>query len=63
MYENIILYFACGAEFKETNILNYNNINNCPFCGRSKDNNLSLISHDGRFIIKCNEMKEEDNNE
>ena len=56
---NKILCFACGVEFKETDVLNYNNIYNCPFCGRSKDNNLSLIGQDGRFIIKCNELREE----
>jgi len=58
-YKNIMLCFACGAEFKETDVLNYNNIYNCPFCGRSKDNNLSLINQDGKFIIKCNELREE----
>jgi len=58
-YKNVILCFACGAEFKETDVLDYNNIYNCPFCGRSKDNNLSLIGQDGRFIIKCNELREE----
>ena len=58
-YKNVMLCFACGAEFKETDVLNYNNIYNCPFCGRSKDNNLSLIGQDGRFIIKCNELREE----
>ena len=58
-YKNVMLCFACGAEFKETDELNYNNIYNCPFCGCSKDNNLSLISQDGRFIIKCNELRKE----
>ena len=48
-----------GKEFKETEFINYNNIYNCPFCGRSKDNNLSLINQDGKFIIKCNELREE----
>jgi len=56
-YKNVMLCFACGAEFKETDIINYGNINNCPFCGCSKEDNLSLISVDNKILIVCNELK------
>jgi len=54
---NKILCFACGAEFKETEFINFNNIYNCPFCGCSKLDNLSLISLDGEILIPCLELK------
>ena len=54
---NKILCFACGAEFKETEIINYSNIYNCPFCGRSKVDNLSLVSLDDEMLIPCLELR------
>ena len=54
---NKILCFACGAEFKETEFINYSNIKNCPFCGCSKVNNLSLISLNDEMLIPCLELR------
>ena len=54
--KNTITCFSCGNVFKETDIINYDNIKNCPFCGCSKEDNLSLISVDSKILIVCNEL-------
>lgn len=54
--KNIISCMACGCEFKETHVLNFQNIKYCPFCGNEKSNNLSLFDSSNKLLKPCDEL-------